>query len=157
MGRGGGWSPVCGGGAWDKGLWGTRDQTEDEWGKGTGPFARIHSLVPCSPWGQIEGVGKTKIKRQINRIGVQPSAPPEVGQAGAGGLCRRQDHCCHHRHPGSQLFCHSLDCNSCLLCHGRQHRNQDLLSTVILLLNLLAKVSLRQTKVLSHLPAILEQ
>lgn len=34
---------------------------------------------------------------------------------------------------------------------------QDLLSTVILLLNLLAKVSLRQTKVLSHLPTVLEQ
>lgn len=25
--------------------------------------------------------------------------------------------------PGSQLFCHGLDCNSCLLCHGRQHRD----------------------------------
>lgn len=25
--------------------------------------------------------------------------------------------------PGSQLFCHGLDCNCCLLCHGRQHRD----------------------------------
>lgn len=34
---------------------------------------------------------------------------------------------------------------------------QDLFSTVVFLLNLLAKVSLRQTEVLSHLPTVLEQ
>lgn len=34
---------------------------------------------------------------------------------------------------------------------------QDLFSTVIFLLNLFAEVSLRQTKVLSHLPTVLEQ
>ena len=34
---------------------------------------------------------------------------------------------------------------------------QNLFSTVVFLLNLLAKVSLRQTEVLSHLPTVLEE